>query len=161
MTRRNETKPRKRTPQHDRLVNSIAVQLLRDANEFDTYPDDVRIFAVNQVSGAYSSRKKWITIPLWAINDAKKKNVEEHDYVTYYIAHELAHAITWVKVGSRVNHGPEFMKEFKNLCPKRLWHHEIGYKPRNAKAAGISHPVKTAPKMDEVSVRLSKEFLAF
>jgi len=60
------------------------------------------------------------------------------DHATYYLAHELAHAWAYVK-GGKVNlHGDDFYKEFKRLCPPKLWHYELQYKTRDAKRAGIS-----------------------
>ena len=67
-----------------------------------------------------------VTIPAWTMRGDKP------GYAIYYVAHELAHikASGW-------HHGPLFMRAFKELCPKSYWHYEKGYKPRNAKAAGI------------------------
>ena len=87
-----------------------------------------RIYAVNQTRGrCYGGWKKVITIPVWAIKD-KRPN-----YKTWYISHELAHAFD----NCQHNHGPEFMEWLKAICPTDCIHYELGYKPRNASAAGI------------------------
>lgn len=68
-----------------------------------------------------------ITIPTHALVS------EQPGYAEYYLAHEMAHA----KAGKKAAHGPEFMDWLKRLCPPEFVHYELGYKPRNAKAAGI------------------------
>lgn len=83
---------------------------------------------VKQQRGRCYWDDKIITIPEHAFTRKDK------DYLFYYIAHEMAHAIS--PRGSQ--HGPEFMAAFKEICPVSLQHFEIEYKPRNAIAAGIS-----------------------
>lgn len=101
------------------------------------------VYLVDQVNGKcfYGRNKEEICdvlIPLFAF----KNGIE---YLTYYIAHEFAHA--WVYSSSLAGdiewpgvnyHGPEFMKRFKLLCPSEYWHYELSYKPKLAKAAGIT-----------------------
>lgn len=85
-----------------------------------------KFYVVNQTRGYCDPARKIITIPAWAAR-------RTHDrYNVYYIAHELAHTDTFDI------HGPKFMARFMDLCPPDLWKYEIEYKPRNAKAAGIS-----------------------
>lgn len=76
---------------------------------------------------------KTITIPKWAID-------RTGDYIQYYLAHEMAHAMLEIPTRKRLiePHGQEFMETFKRICPLHLQHHETAYKPRNAAAAGIS-----------------------
>ncbi|WCD44309.1 hypothetical protein Tiera_053 [Polaromonas phage Tiera] len=75
----------------------------------------------------YAERE--ITVPLWVI----EKGVQGQ--ITQYFAHEMAHAFT-----SRMHqpHGSEFMANLIKICPAEFLHYEVNYKPRNAKAAGIS-----------------------
>lgn len=88
-------------------------------------------FAVTDTNRGWCNyTNKTITIPLWAWNSARP------GYSTYYLAHEIAHAI-----GPHKNHGAEFMRAFKHICPKELQHWELEYKPANAKAAGIAVPI--------------------
>lgn len=82
---------------------------------------------VHQTRGFCSYPLKQITIPAWAF----EKGV---DYLFYYLSHELAH----IFAGYQANHGPEFMKEFKRICPTNLQHFELSYKPKLAAAAGIT-----------------------
>jgi len=85
-------------------------------------------FAVSRGRRGYCySRRKLITIPKHALTSNKGPG-----YDVYYIHHECAHA-----AGIR-NHGPAFMVELKRICPPDVIHYELGYKPRNARAAGIA-----------------------
>lgn len=88
------------------------------------------LFAVTDtVRGWCRFTSKTITVPLWAWNRST-------EYRIYYLAHEMAHAI-----GPHRDHGAEFMRAFKHICPKELQHWELDYKPANARAAGISVPI--------------------
>lgn len=97
-------------------------------------PRNVAVYAVNQRCGRAYFKKRMITIPFHAINRPKGDG-----YTLYYLAHELAH-IADDDAGTRDRskpHGPSFMQQLKRLCPPEYWHWELGYKPRNAAAAGI------------------------
>lgn len=96
----------------------VAKDLL--SNEWD-------IYVVDHNRGRCYYDTKTITIPAWAIT---KRDI---GYKIYYIAHEFAHAFT-----RGDNHGSKFMSKLKQLCPLEYVHHELDYKPRAAKAAGIS-----------------------
>ena len=85
-------------------------------------------WVVNQNRGRCYYEHKVITIPSWVYASDQSK-----DYHVYYLAHEMAHTQS---VGD--HHGPRFMAAFMRICPESLQHHEIGYKPKNAIAAGIS-----------------------
>lgn len=74
-------------------------------------------------------RTKTITIPKHALRLSRGAGYDE-----YYLAHEMAHA----KAGKAAAHGPAFMACLQSLCPPAYVHYELGYKPRNAKAAGIA-----------------------
>ena len=87
-----------------------------------------RIYTVSQRRGRCYPRQKVITIPVWVITLTDKPGKK-----IWYISHELAHAMD----ECRHNHGPEFMEWLKTICPEEHLHWELGYKPRNARAAGI------------------------
>lgn len=89
-----------------------------------------RFYCVLQNRGRCYYGYKVITIPFWTI----QKNSQSPGYVSWYVAHELAHSLDL----TYSNHGPEFMRILKEICPKEFWHYETNYKPRNAIAAGIS-----------------------
>lgn len=95
----------------------------------DTPPPNVEMFCVRQRKGRAYYRARRVTVPLWAFTRPKGEG-----YGLYYLAHELAH----IAAGPAANHGPEFMRHFKRLCPPEYQHFELGYKPKSAKAAGIS-----------------------
>ena len=108
------------------FIESIEFSAFRNTfNELDK--SNWRFYPVKQSRGRCYYLNKTITIPVFAWS----KGI---DYLTYYIAHEMAHAIA----GSLAKHGQQFMQVFKNICPKEYQHYELGYKPRNATAAGIT-----------------------
>lgn len=89
-----------------------------------------RIYCVLQGRGRCYYRERVITIPFWTIEANSKKP----GYITWYVAHELAHSMD----RNNYNHGPAFMAELKRICPPASWHYETNYKKRNAVSAGIS-----------------------
>lgn len=88
-----------------------------------------RFYIVTSNRGYCNMLRKEITIPLWALHRGTA-------YYTWYFCHEMAHAIDCCKH----KHGPEFMRILQEICPADCVHFELGYKPRNAQAAGISKP---------------------
>lgn len=147
---RYEPKPRKRCEKYQEDVNVIAETLCEMSG--NTIPEDVKIYAVNQRRGYWTPGKRYITIPVWAIQKSLGEGGYKYasGYDIYYIAHELAHMVITEfqraeyrntgRVSNYTSHGPEFMREFKKLCPEEYWHYELGYKPRNARMAGITMP---------------------
>ncbi len=103
-----------------------------------------RIFVVNQRCGRAYLGRDAITIPEWVMR-------KEAGQIFYYVAHEMAHFFAYYKSYQTIDgmrwrvipkqpHGPEFMHWFKKICPEDWWHYETNYKPRHAKAAGITKP---------------------
>jgi hypothetical protein len=88
-----------------------------------------KIYAVDQSRGRCYYSSKVITIPTWAI---RRGTI----YFTWYVSHECAHAYNHINKTCDI-HGPNFMEWLKRICPENAIHHELGYKPRNAAAAGI------------------------
>lgn len=86
-----------------------------------------KFYVVAQSRGRCYYHDKVITIPTFAAR-------AEPDYKVWYIAHEMAHAYA----GHQAAHGPIFMMWLKIICPASSAHYELGYKPGNAAAAGIS-----------------------
>jgi len=76
-----------------------------------------KVYLVDQCRGRAYTEKGFITIPLWAERKGK-------DYLLYYIAHELSHILSYSHL-----HGFVFYKMFMQICPERLQHHELHYKP--------------------------------
>ena len=89
-----------------------------------------KAFVTACAHGLCSYKLRQITIPLWA-------EERSYDYYLYYICHELAHI-----PNPGIQHGPDFMKTFRSICPPELQHYELDYKPRLAKAAGIRKPLE-------------------
>lgn len=89
-----------------------------------------QIVVVFQQRGRCYYADKTITIPVWAIHNHKK------NYWVWYVAHEMSHASLDWRIQD--NHGPNFMKALKMICPADCIHYELEYKPQNAAQAGIS-----------------------
>lgn len=106
------------------LTLSIAIKTLQSLHGW-------QFFVVNQTRGRCVYQKKEITIPVWVINKKQKG-----EYI-WYIAHEVSHAWNWIN-HTEDEHGPEFMRLLKMLCPHEYQHWELTYKPRNAMSAGLS-----------------------
>lgn len=88
-----------------------------------------RIYVVTSRRGMCYTTHRVITIPAWAVK-------RELAYKQWYICHEMAHAL----VGAIHQHNHVFMEKLIEICPKESIHYELGYKPRNASAAGIQLP---------------------
>lgn len=125
-----EFRPNMIAPAHMPLIFKDVQPSVR-AIAKDLLSRDWKIYAVNQRRGRcyYRGKAGVITIPVWAIDHAL-------DYKVWYICHEMSHALDT----SRSHHGPEFMRILQDICPKESVHFELGYKPRNAAAAGIKQP---------------------
>ena len=134
MARKNTPKVYKRVESKDNILIDKAISLVRDAYGpclTNYICDEWNIFCVNQKRGKCIPSIKTITIPFWTFCQG------DPAYWIYYLAHELAHAITFIDNANDI-HGPIFMSNFKRLCPVELQHYEYGYKPRNAARAGVA-----------------------
>ena len=103
----------------------------------------VKVFATTKVAvcnvrrGFAKCRDRVVTIPAFAFNETvnfcgKGLIPGGVEFVAYYLAHELAH----IKAQKGV-HGRAFYDAFKVLCPERLQHYELVYKPIAAKKFGV------------------------
>jgi len=104
---------------------------------FENVPDSVKnharhllrngwkIYLVDQSRGYCYYLSKTITIPMWVTSKELGRKI-------WYISHEMAHAYN-----RKDGHGLEFMQTLQDICPPEFTHYELGYKPRNAKRAGI------------------------
>ena len=102
-------------------------------------PPGYELLVTDSRCGRHRAATKTCTVPLWATK-ANFTGKTDTTFELYYAAHEAAHA--WVSHNNERDsgpHGPNFYKHFKRLCDPALWHHELGYKTREAKRAGI-HP---------------------
>jgi predicted metal-dependent hydrolase len=90
-----------------------------------------RFYITEQSRGRCQWGYRTCTIPAWVLAFPKEKQ-------TWYLSHEMAHAFA----GWEAKHGPVFMDWLKKICPADCIHYELGYKPRNAMAAGIGKPKK-------------------
>lgn len=97
-----------------------------------------RFFGTHQNRGYCFYAAKVITIPGFAIHRSTL-------YKEWYVCHEMSHAYC-AEDGHRDEvHGPRFMEILKIICPQDCIHFELGYKPRNAAAAGIKDPNRPDP----------------
>jgi len=119
----------------DKETHSLRLMLKAEG----LYPmhDGWDIYVTDTVRGRCNYNSKNMTVPLWAFKVSPDKGASKHlndrGYTLYYACHEIAHGVAGVKAA----HGPAFMDVFMAICPKHLQHFELGYKPRNAAAAGI------------------------
>jgi len=120
------------------------------------------IFVTHSNKGYARSNSQTCTVPFWSVDMSDAERYIHHndpDHATYYLAHELAHAWTYVNGGNIRLHGDDFYKEFKRLCPPELWHYELQYKTRDARRAGIdpvpANNVKQARPNDAVPVHVT------
>ena len=97
-----------------------------------------------QNRGYCSQSKRLIVLPVWLWNPRSMSlQLETHGeqattqtmnaYRTWYLCHEMSHALVEVYH----NHDAVFMRKLIEICPEESLHYELGYKPRNAKSAGI------------------------
>lgn len=89
-----------------------------------------KFYFVDQTRGTCYYSSKTITLPTWAM-------LREVEYRTWYLCHEMAHALTPVHITQLRPHGIEFMENLIRICPNESIEFELEYKPRNAKASGI------------------------
>lgn len=117
----------------DRILRIISPEV-KDAMS-DLMDTGFSFYAVDQRRGICYYNDRVITIPMFVLKHPDRKN-----YVNWYVSHECAHAFNFIhSMGKPDGHGPAFMAELKKICPPASLHFETGYKPRNAKAAGISN----------------------
>lgn len=127
--RKVETAPRKRVHTNDALLATYVKEILSHTKY--EMPYGWCVYAVNSRRGKCSYHNKYISIPQWAIN-------KDEAYLTWYVAHEMAHMITWAYKHVADNHGPVFMSVLKEICPIESQQYEYTYKPRNAASAGLA-----------------------
>lgn len=128
-----------------KMFRIISADMMERAG-YDPIPD-WDIYCCDVKRGFCKPESKVITIPLWTTGESPNHGTPNDLWGksmvwVYYIAHELAHA-----VADTVKHGPEFYEAFRRLCPEELQHYELGYKPRNAKAAGIKFKERQGTNM--------------
>ena len=111
-------------------------QNLKDIGKY-MYSEGWRFYVVDQSRGRCYYGAKTITIPAWLFRlpTHHRAFTDQLGYKIWYLAHELSHAYT-----ASDNHGPLFMARLIDTCPPEYTHYELGYKPRAAKAAGITVP---------------------
>ena len=92
-------------------------------------PDGFSIWCTDTKKGRCSYRSGTLTVPIWVFK-------RDMSYILWYACHEIAHTMAIATKGN--HHGPEFMAALISICPEDFLHHELGYKPRLAAAAGIT-----------------------
>ncbi len=117
----------RKPPNIDATFTARCRKLAADLNM--DIPMGFTLYGCNRNAGRCDSAGR-ITIPLWC-------DAHEESQLIQYIAHEIAHAYTWIDTKSW-NHTDRFMEWMKIICPEDHWHWELGYRPRAARKAGIS-----------------------
>jgi hypothetical protein len=100
-------------------------------------PEGWEVFVVDAPRGQARANSKTCTVPKWATIHDNYKNISP-DFELYYAAHEIAHAYNFEVNGNCADHDAAFYGFFKEHCPAYLWHHELNYRKREPKKAGIS-----------------------
>jgi hypothetical protein len=119
-------------PRWTKYLREIILPIIRARTNI---PDYLIIYAVKQTRGRAFLKERRITVPTWAC----EKNITQPGYVTWYLAHEIAHIAQYAEDGYCDNHGQRFMKHLKRICPENCIDFELEYKPRNASKAGIGN----------------------
>ena len=102
----------------NKLIREIPPLEFRDLSLPHVIP---RVYLVDQSKGRAYIEKGFVTIPKWA-------ETRGNEYLLYYIAHELSHILA-----PSTYHDFAFYKMFIQICPEKLQHHELKYKPSAAK----------------------------
>jgi len=127
-------KPRKIMAKKTKFINDINSDIITFVVHRGWH-----IYVTRTNRGMCYGHKKIITVPFWVFEKEGAKRGK--DYYLYYMFHELAHALVIELTGDYHGaHGKAFMRYFKSICPVHLQHHELDYKPKLAKAAGIKKP---------------------
>lgn len=117
---------------------------------------DWKIKVAKQNNGWCLVRERMIVLPEWLWVPWSKEAARlgaQPGYKVWYIAHELAHAFDFKVNGWNKDRGPHdefFMAQLKRICPENVIHYELEYKPRLAKAAGISNPKDKQNQLPEL-----------
>jgi len=115
---------KKRFRKYDQMLFKHAKKIMKDADL--KFPPKWRVVCTTRSGGICHRGIRIIEIPIWVVDGKESRLI-------YYIAHELAH-IPYNCSG----HKQDFMNQFAMLCPPEHQHYEYGYKPREAKKAGIA-----------------------
>ena len=138
-------KPNKVIESLSRKARAKAIELIGEELYLEYFGNNgYTVYAVDQRRGGVKRSAKTCTIPRWCVERPEtaagitkielSNNSLLKDYWIYYLAHEIAHVLS-----DDMSHGAVFMKKFIEICPEHLQFFELGYKPRNAKAAGIKN----------------------
>lgn len=91
-----------------------------------------RITVKKRRCGVYRWKRKDILLPTWLFEPGEvvlaRHTVAAHErdeYLRYYIAHELCHALC----GREISHGPAFQAKLRDMVPNE-YRFEAGYKPK-------------------------------
>ncbi len=127
--------PRKQVMGLKDEIETVAKELIHKAKLYNHLKvkvlDTFRMYVCDVRNGRTSYGKKYLTVPKWAYEDKRE------GYFVYYVAHELAHAFSYLN-GTNDQHGKHFYHFYSKLCPVEYQHYELEYKIRNAKRFGIN-----------------------
>ena len=96
---------------------------------------NVQAWAVEQQRGkaytSFSRKDICFTIPVWVFK-------RPMDYQVWYVAHEVSHCLDYIN-GNNSNHGPEFHRILKSICPLESQKYEWEYMKRSI-SRGLGQP---------------------
>lgn len=126
-------KPRKIQPHLQNHIDKAIDEILI-TTPYHEFINDVRGYITDTRRGQAHSKINVFTVPYWAFKPSYPKNLKTNGgYFLYYVAHELAHLITYLKYGGNCNHDYRFYETFMEICPKEHQHFELNYKKTSIK----------------------------
>ena len=145
---------RKIQQQHQAEIDEVINRLLSECKvEYNN--EGVRGFVADTHRG-FAHYDGQFTVPQWAYDkqhlsqqDFEKKHCvhagwnkvkayKKEGYFIYYVAHELAHQLRYIKYNKGGGHDFRFYEIFMDICPKDYQHHELNYK-KTASKYGIKY----------------------
>jgi len=118
----NKVNIRKKLPYYQKDIDKAIINLLLSYDK-RIKPTTIKGFVVDAIRGHAHFKEGIFSVPEWSINKG-------YDHFTYYVAHEMAHIISYRKYKAQ-NHDKDFYRVFIKICPLRLQHYELEYIKRS------------------------------
>jgi len=115
-----------------------AIDSILNNTVYNKYRNGIKGYIADVRAGQAHYKDCVFTVPYWAYKPDYPKNLKTHGgYFIYYVAHELAHLLSFKKHGEKCNHDHRFYEIFREICPSQYQYFELGYKKSSGKY-GIS-----------------------
>jgi len=120
----------------DRIIKSARKKGTVTAYEA-RYLSEVTVWCVDQHRGRAYRRFNDVTIPKWSLTEEKGCG-----YITWYVAHELAHMLADERWGNTRGHCLDFYRAMVDICPRQHQSHEYGYQKRSPKKLRLARSIQ-------------------